>query len=49
MIHQIKSAWANDKIAEGVFLNISCAFDAVWHQGLPVGQIWVGPNQGHDK
>ena len=34
IIHQIKTAWANDKIAHGVFLDISSAFDAVWHQGL---------------
>ena len=44
IIHQIKSAWANNKIAQGVFLDISCAFDAVWHHGLikKLEQINIG-------
>ena len=34
MIHQIKLTMASDKIAHGVFLDVSSAFDAVWHAGL---------------
>ena len=34
MIHQIKLAMASNKIAHGVFLDVSSAFDAVWHRGL---------------
>lgn len=34
IIHQIKSAWANDDIAQAVFLDITKAFDSVWHRGL---------------
>ncbi len=34
MIHQIKMAMSSNKIAHGVFLDVSAAFDAVWHSGL---------------
>ena len=34
MIHQIKLAMASRAVAHGVFLDVSAAFDAVWHQGL---------------
>ena len=34
MIHHIKLAMASNKIAHGVFLDVSAAFDAVWHSGL---------------
>ena len=34
MIHQIKLAMTSNKIAHGVFLDVSAAFDAVWHRGL---------------
>ena len=34
MIHQIKLAMASNKVAHGVFLDVSSAFDAVWHAGL---------------
>ena len=34
MIHQIKLAMSSNKIAHGVFLDVSAAFDAVWHAGL---------------
>ena len=34
MIHQIKLAMASKAVAHGVFLDVSAAFDAVWHQGL---------------
>ena len=34
MIHQIKQAMASNAVAHGVFLDVSAAFDAVWHSGL---------------
>ena len=34
MIHQIKLAMTSNNIAQGVFLDVSAAFDAVWHRGL---------------
>ena len=34
LIHQIKLAMSSNKVAHGVFLDVSAAFDAVWHQGL---------------
>ena len=34
LIHQIRSSWGKSKIAHGVFLDISAAFDKVWHNGL---------------
>ena len=34
MIHLIKTAMASKNIAQGVFLDVSAAFDAVWHRGL---------------
>ena len=34
MIHLIKTTMASNNIAHGVFLDVSAAFDAVWHKGL---------------
>ena len=34
MIHQIKLDMSTNKVAHGVFLDVSAAFDAVWHSGL---------------
>ena len=34
MIHLIKTTMASNNIAQGVFLDVSAAFDAVWHKGL---------------
>ena len=34
MIHLIKTSMASNNIAQGVFLDVSAAFDAVWHKGL---------------
>ena len=34
MIHKIKTAWSEKKIARAVFLDVSSAFDAVWHNAL---------------
>ena len=34
LIHQIRSSWGMSNIAHGLFLDISAAFDKVWHKGL---------------
>ena len=34
LTHRIRQAWAEDKIAHAAFLDVSAAFDAVWHNGL---------------
>ena len=34
LVHQIVTSWGKAKIAHGLFLDISAAFDKVWHKGL---------------
>ena len=34
IIHFIRKNWGFSKIVQGVFLDISSAFDKVWHNGL---------------
>ena len=34
IVHQVKAAWAKKKISHACFLDISAAFDAVWHNAL---------------
>ena len=34
LTHRIREAWANNKIAHAAFLDVSAAFDAVWHKGM---------------
>ena len=34
LVHQIRTSWGKSKIAHGLFLDISAAFDKVWHNGL---------------
>ena len=34
MIHKIKTAWLDGKIVQACFLDVSAAFDRVWHNGL---------------
>ena len=34
LVHKIKKAWSEKKVAHAVFLDVSAAFDAVWHKGL---------------
>ena len=34
IVHQIKASWAKNKISHACFLDISAAFDAVWHNAL---------------
>ena len=32
--HKIRKSWAEGKLSHAVFLDISAAFDGVWHKGL---------------
>ena len=34
LVNKIREAWSKDKVAHAVFINVSAAFDAVWHKGL---------------
>ena len=34
LVHQIRTSWGKANIAHGCFLDISAAFDKVWHLGL---------------
>ena len=34
IVHYIRSCWGKSKIVQGAFLDISAAFDKVWHKGL---------------
>ena len=34
IVHYIRSCWGTSKIVQGAFLDISAAFDKVWHNGL---------------
>ena len=34
IIHQINLAWSNANLLEAIFLDISAAFDKIWHKGL---------------
>ena len=42
-MHGIRKNWTNQKIIQGLFLDVSSAFDKVWHNGLlaKLGQISV--------
>ena len=33
-VHQIKSSWSQGNITQGIFLDVSAAFDKCWHLGL---------------
>ncbi len=46
IVHYIRSSWGNSKIVEGAFLDISAAFDKVWHKGLisKLAQIGINGN-----
>ena len=43
MVHNIKQNWSNKNITQGLFLDVSGAFNGVWHNGLlaKLGQIGV--------
>ena len=34
LVHLIRTAWSESKVVQGVFLDVSAAFDKVWHSGL---------------
>ena len=34
IVYNIKQNWTNKKITQGLFLDVSAAFDKVWHNGL---------------
>ena len=34
IIHKIKLAWSKGKKTQGVFLDVSAAFDKAWHKGI---------------
>ena len=34
IVHYIRSKWGHSKVVQGAFLDISAAFDKVWHKGL---------------
>ena len=41
IVHNIRKSWCDKNITQGLFLDVSSAFDKVWHQGLlaKLGQI----------
>ena len=43
-MHNIKQNWTNKKITQGVFLDVSSAFDKVWHNGLIAKLNQIGVN-----
>ena len=34
IVHNIRKNWGEKKITQGLFLDVSSAFDKVWHSGL---------------
>ena len=34
IVHNIRQNWINKKVTQGLFLDVSAAFDKVWHNGL---------------
>ena len=44
IVHNIKQNWTNKKITQGVFLDVSSAFDKVWHNGLIAKLNQIGVN-----
>ena len=34
IVHHIKKTWAEGNITQGVFLDVSAAFDKCWHAGI---------------
>ena len=44
IVHFIRSNWGKKNIVQGAFLDISAAFDKVWHQGLLAKLNQIGIN-----
>ena len=44
MVHNIRKNWSENKITQGVFLDVSAAFDKVWHNGLLAKLKCIGVN-----
>ena len=46
IVHKIRSNWDQNRITHGLFLDISAAFDKVWHNGLiaKLNQIGINGN-----
>ena len=44
IVHNIRKSWGEKKVTQGLFLDVSSAFDKVWHNGLlaKLSQIGVG-------
>ena len=44
IVHNIIKSWGEKKVTQGLFLDVSSAFDKVWHNGLlaKLSQIGVG-------
>ena len=41
-MHEIRKNWTENKISHGIFLDVSAAFDKVWHNGLLAKLSQVG-------
>ena len=42
IVHEIRKNWTENKISHGIFLDVSAAFDKVWHNGLLAKLSQVG-------
>ena len=42
IVHNIRQSWGEKKISQGLFLDVSAAFDKVWHNGLLAKLSQVG-------
>ena len=44
MVHHIRKNFSENKVTQGVFLDVSAAFDKVWHNGLLAKLKCIGVN-----
>ena len=42
IVHKIRLNWEHKKITQGLFLDVSAAFDKVWHNGLLAKLLQIG-------
>ena len=42
IVHTIRTNWGNSKVTHGLFLDVSAAFDKVWHNGLIAKLCQIG-------